>query len=287
MTQYRVPTLGARIRTVQEVGKRLARPGLSLFFVEILVVSLCGRKIIVTRPTAAGEELCRLLLAAGAQPILAPAISIEYEKDDASLKQVRDHLTTANFMLLTSQHGLMPLLVRGALELSKWPGVFVVGAQTANLARSVGLRVLEFEVKGGLTNLCQTLSHRSDLRQSTILWPHGDRSDLSSLDLLVTSGATILDYVVYRTVDVLAENPPATTDLLSADALVVASPSAIQSLIRALPPLLIDQLRRQLPILVIGSTTRDAVFAAGFQKVACAALPSNRALVQCAEQLFR
>ncbi|MGA9776159.1 MAG: uroporphyrinogen-III synthase, partial [Candidatus Dormiibacterota bacterium] len=74
---------------------------------------LAGQRVLVTRPRADAEELCSLLVAAGADPISIPVVRLRPLRTETELESWRARIRAGDFDLLvfTSANAVRQLAV--------------------------------------------------------------------------------------------------------------------------------------------------------------------------------
>jgi hydroxymethylbilane synthase len=100
---------------------------------------LAGRRIVVTRAAARGEDLCHALSGLGATPIHLPMIRTESIIDDATIARVMADAAAGDWFVFTSVNGVAS--VGGRLNADAFEGMRIaaVGKSTAGALRERGI----------------------------------------------------------------------------------------------------------------------------------------------------
>lgn len=177
-------------------------------------------RIVVTGPVDSLAEYAEAARAAGWHAIEHPLLEIVARDVDAELVVAGDR--AYDWILVASTHAL-PFLSRALVarpDLARAP-VACVGARTARRANEIGLS-RSLEIAKGREELAQRLLRRSR-GPARALCPRGDRSDELAQSLRA-AGWTVVDPIVYATVDAAARPLP------PAEAVFVTSSSAVRAL---------------------------------------------------------
>ena len=200
------------------------------------MTALEARRIVVTRCAAQSAELCELLEAAGARPILVPTIAIappaSFEPLDGALRSADDY----DWLVFTSANGARSVLQRAAelgLDLGRVPNLRLaaVGPATRAVLSDAGLSVASMPSEHRGDQIPECLGDVGGMR---ILLPRSDLADDSLPALLRERGAEVDALAAYRTTtQALTETSLEALDE-GVDAITFTSPSTIRGLVEGL-----------------------------------------------------
>lgn len=200
---------------------------------------LAGRTVVVTRPAAQAENLCRLLEAAGARAFRFPLLEIVPVVDPAAFAALAARLDEFDFAFFVSpnavEHGLAGL--RAARP--SWPSklrVATVGAGSARALRAHGFAEVVAPEEGGDSEAVLALEEFSPaaIRGRRVLIVRGDGGRELFGETLVTRGASVEALSCYHR-RCPATDPAPLLDLAAnghADALSITSSEAVDNLAR-------------------------------------------------------
>jgi uroporphyrinogen III methyltransferase/synthase len=165
---------------------------------------LAGRTIVVTRPRGRSASLAGALRGLGANVIEAPAIATEPPADFAPLDSALSHLSTYDWLLFTSVHGVEAFFdrlkeIRPQERLSTQK-VAAVGPATAESLRDHGLAADLVPGKFVAEEVFQALLARGEVAGRRFLFPAADIAREALPELLRSAGASVDVVVAYRTV---------------------------------------------------------------------------------------
>jgi uroporphyrinogen III methyltransferase/synthase len=180
---------------------------------------LAGRTIVVTRPRGRSASLAGALRRLGAEVIEAPAIAIEPPADFAPLDSALSRLSTYDWILFTSAHGVEAFFdrlkeIRPEERLST-QRVAAVGPATAESLRDHGLAADLVPGKFVAEEVFRALRSRDNVAERRFLFPAADIAREALPELLRGAGASVEVVVAYRTV-------PAAGDVMSRMSSLVA-----------------------------------------------------------------
>ncbi len=115
----------------------------------MVVPDLNGLRVLVTRPAAQADDLCRRIESAGGRPVRLPVIEIAGHEPDAS---VLARLPTADLAIFVSANAVERGLRWIREHLGGWPDglpIAAIGRQTAGSLADAGLPVAFFPERGG------------------------------------------------------------------------------------------------------------------------------------------
>ncbi|WP_129339272.1 uroporphyrinogen-III synthase [Cellulomonas endophytica] len=246
---------------------------------------LAGRTVLVPGTASGGPAARVALAAAGARALVVPLL-VTADVDD--LGPVRATLADVAagrvaWLAVTSAAAVPPLVAAdaglGAALAASGTRVAAVGPGTARALAAAGVAT-DLVPPASLGNAAGLLAvwpeRPAGPAPRTVLLPRGDRALPTLPTGLRARGWDVRELVVYRTVD--APDPP--SDVAAAwrgggvDAVLLASPSAVDALVRRLGPPPPGVL-----VACIGATTADAARERGVPVHAVAAAPTTAALV--------
>ncbi len=147
---------------------------------------------------------------------------------------------------------------------------WAAGPTTARALRSLGIRRVRSARGLGATPLLRALGAHP---RRTVLYLRSDLAGPSLARRLRRQGHRVLEVVAYRTTRPPELSARARRDLLSADLLVVTSPSGIESLVHRLSAGDRVRLQRTARLIVLGARSRRAARTHGFRSVSVAPSP--------------
>lgn len=163
---------------------------------------LAAKRILVTRPAAQCEDLCRPLRALGGEPIPLPTISIEPVEDAEGWNAFLKEVSKWRWMVFTSANGVnfffRAYLERGgdlrALANAK---LAVIGPQTAQTLARWGLKADYMPDLSYSESLAAGLSSRDELAEAAVLRVKGSYTDDTLSRRLELTGARVQSLSVY------------------------------------------------------------------------------------------
>ena len=254
--------------------------------------ALAGVGVAVTRPGDGPGRLGELLALAGATVIHWPCIRFEEPMDDAPIRRAVKRRESYDWLVLTSPRAARAWLAllertRGTgqriPERESGPRTAVVGPATARVLREAGRRVDRVADVRSATGLVAAFRAEGDAAGARVLCPCSDMASDELAEGLRELGARVDRVVAYRTV---ASPPDAVEVARAATAGTVrvvtfTSPSTVEGFFAALDAAAAAWLTGRLAAAAIGSTTRDALAAAGWA-AETAPEPSLEGLVEAA-----
>jgi hydroxymethylbilane synthase len=248
---------------------------------------LTGCRVLITRPEDGEDRLRGLLEGMGAGVVHLPVTEIVLVAPEGGLPQ-GDEVDWIVFSSANGVRGMDHALRFAGRDWSDFAGakVCAVGPATAEAARALGLHVTltpdtyqADAIAPAMGALAGTLA---GLR---VLWPRGNRARMTLAASLREGGAQVCDPVVYETrARQLA--PELVEEALQPlpDAVVFASPSAVDELCRALDRQWRDDLTLITRAACIGPATAQAAEAQGFRLIP---LPEEHTLAALVEALVQ
>ncbi|MBI4718110.1 MAG: uroporphyrinogen-III C-methyltransferase [Planctomycetes bacterium] len=225
---------------------------------------LAGRRVVVTRPTSSGGEMCRLLADAGAAPIPCPLTRIDYDADCAELDASIRRLSEYQWVAFTSMHGVRGFFRRVAsagADARAMGGcrVAAIGPATARRLQRVGIRPDVIPAAATAESLAEAMvaAGGGGGAPGKVLHPRADIARPTLAERLRQAGATVDGCIAYRTIE--AEPPKEAVLALGegVDAVVLCSPSAVRRFVGLRLP------RAGAIIACIGPVTAGAALDAG------------------------
>ncbi len=186
---------------------------------------LAGRRIVVTRPRAQAESLASALEALGAKVDVLPLVAIEPVADDRKLEEALRELHRYDWVVFTSVNGVA--IARERAEALAAMSVAAVGPATAEALRELGVEPSFVPERFAGEDIGPGLE---PLRAARVLVLQADIADARLSEELRRRGATVHALVAYRTLAV-ERKPAELRALQAADAVVLASGSAVRSLV--------------------------------------------------------
>lgn len=226
------------------------------------------KKVVITRSSKGNIELAARLSELGFEPVSIDTIEFLPPKDWSTVDASLLGLGEFDWLLFTSATGA-EFFGQRMKELSlsvRWegrPAVAAVGDKTRAALQRAGVDV-DFVPSVYLTKaLADELP--SDLGKR-ILMLRADIGDPEAAAALMRRGFEVRDVTIYRTSQVTAGgSEAASSSLKDADAVVFASPSAVEAFVGRLGPTATEQaLARRLTAICIGPVTAKAAKERGF-----------------------
>lgn len=197
---------------------------------------LSGRRIVVTRPREQAGEWRAQLESLGAHVIELPLIQVTKHYDKQTLVEIFAELGQYEWIVFTSANGarfFFEEFLKGfddirALGLVR---IACVGEATADVVRSLHLRVELQPKKANAEELAQALLERESIDSAKILVVTGNLNRDTLVDKLHEARAIVDRLPIYKTEETDLSQDPVAGDFRSkgADAILFASPSAAQS----------------------------------------------------------
>lgn len=253
------------------------------------MMSLAGRRIVVTRAGLSAETLIHRLEVLGASVVHCPAITFAPPHDPMPLHEAMGRLATYHWVLFTSARAAEAFAT--ALDEHRrthrvdthasMPLVAVVGASTAEVAESYGWTVAFMPARSSGADLAAELPTTPGMR---VLLPRADIASPGVPDQLRDRGCVVDDIVAYRTIanSVLA-SMVRDGAMHAVDALTFTSPSTVHAFVEAAEHegWRMHEAQRvgRFVIVCIGATTEAALHDHHLRADAVALTPSNDGLV--------
>lgn len=257
--------------------------------------TLTGRRVVLTRAEGANESWRTELELRGAVILELPLTVVELGASSASCEEILDSLGSYEWIVFTSANG-----VRGFFKsfFEKYKDLRCLGpGRIACIGKSTSVELDRIHLQTDVVpeestgeGLALALMAADNLENLKILLVSGNRNRDILEDKLVKEAQAIVDtFVVYETKDADASEA---SDLESfraegADALVFASPSAVESFVSQLSRLKPVETARHPKVVAIGPTTAAAVKQHGIPLAAEAVSATPAGIADAVEKLFR
>ena len=247
---------------------------------------LRDRLVVLTRPEGRGADWKEQLAEAGAAVSELPLLAIRFEPDDAVLGEVLDAMGEYDWIIFTSPNGVRGFFDRffeRFTDIRSVGGVrfACVGPATEKTLRNYHLESDLTAAQPDALGLGRELMTKFDIENQKVLLVTGNLNSPELARLLMEGALAIVDVVkVYATEEnPLAESPEAAEfRRRGADAIVFASPSAVESFLHQAASLRPEAGARQPKAIAVGPTTADALRRAGVPLAATAAAPTAKAI---------
>lgn len=227
---------------------------------------LAGRRIVVTRPREQAAEWRAALEAQGAEVIELPLIQVTKHYEKQTLVDVFTEIAQYEWVVFTSANGarfFFEEFIKGfedirALGLVR---IAVVGEATADVVRSYHLRVDLQPKKANAEELAQALIERESIDSAKVLVVTGNLNRDTLFEKLHEARAIVDRLPIYKTEETDLAKDPIAADFRAkgADAILFASPSAVQSFFDQAPALKLAAKARRPLSGSIGATTTAAM----------------------------
>jgi uroporphyrinogen-III synthase len=230
---------------------------------------LAGRGVLVTRPAAQAEGLCRRIEAAGGRALRLPTIEIEPPADpDAARALLAERWDVVVFISRNAVEGALALapeaLRSGAARLA------AVGRATAATMEQAGLPPTLVPAAGFDSEALLALPALGAVAGRRVLIVRGEGGRALLGETLAARGAEVRYAEVYRraaaTVDVAALLPAWRAELH----LLTATSDAVLDNLLALVPAAAQPWLKGLPLAVLGPRNAETARSRGFARVAVA-----------------
>ncbi len=198
--------------------------------------ALSGRRIAVTRPTGSAAEWRARLEALGAEVVELPMIKVSKDVNLNTLAEVFQELGGYEWLIFTSVNGVRFFFeefhrVYDDIRSLGLVRIAAVGEATAAAVREQHLRVDLQPKKATGEELVKELIAREAMDSAKILVVTGNRNREVVVEKLSEARAIVDQLPVYRTEETDLAADPVAADFRTkgADAILFASPSAVQS----------------------------------------------------------
>ncbi|MBL9216205.1 MAG: uroporphyrinogen-III synthase [Opitutaceae bacterium] len=223
---------------------------------------LAGRRVVITRPSSQAAPWRSRLEELGADVIELPLIRVRKDVDLDTLAEVFQELGSYEWLVFTSVNGVKYFFeefhrVFDDIRSLGLVRIAVVGEATAAAVREQHLRVELQPRKASGEELAARLAEREALDSAKILVVTGNRNREALVEKLEAERAIVDQLPVYRTeeTDLAADPVAAGFRRHGADAILFASPSAVQSFFDQAAALKLEPKARRPVAGSIGPTT--------------------------------
>lgn len=247
---------------------------------------LSGRRIAVTRPAGSSADWRVRLEALGAEVVELPLIRVTKDVDLNILAEVLQEFGAYEWVVFTSVNGVRYFFeefirVHEDIRALGLVRIAAVGEATAAALRDLHLRVDLQPKKASGEELALELIKRESIDSAKILIVTGNRNREVLVEKLHEARAIVDQLPVYRTEETNLAADPVAADFRAkgADAILFASPSAVQSFFDQAAALKLGAKARKPLAGSIGPTTTAAMKQLGLPVDFEAAEPSLEALI--------
>jgi len=227
---------------------------------------LSGRRIVVTRPREQAAGWRAQLEALGAAVIELPLIQVTKDFDQQTLDEVLAELGQYEWLVFTSANGARFFFeeFHRAFDDLRSIGlvrIAVVGEATADVVRGQHLRVDLQPKKANAEELAKLMAERESLDSAKVLVVTGNLNRETLVDKLTEARAIVDRLPLYKTggTDLAADPVAGDFRQHGADAILFASPSAVQSFFDQAAALKLGAKARRPLSGSIGATTTAAM----------------------------
>jgi uroporphyrinogen-III synthase len=244
---------------------------------------LAGLAVLITRPAAQAEELCRRIEEVGGEALRFPTLEIRDPMDVAPLQALAERLGTFDFVVFISANAVS----RGLPWLSpegRLPGsvrVAAIGASTARELEQRGVRVDLVPEAGFDSEALLALEPLRSVGGQHVLIVRGEGGRALLAEVLSERGARVEYAQVYRRARTGAD-PGWVLERARSERLHALTSTSNESLNNLLD--MIDEKRRswllRIPLFVIGCRQRALALELGFDEVHLARQPNDAGIVE-------
>ncbi len=248
--------------------------------------ALAGKRVVITRPEGQAAALRNALEAAGASVLELPLLSIEFAALAETKRDVLEEIGQYAWIVFTSPNGVEGFF-RQFFETFRdirslgMARIACVGAGTAKGIEALRLQVDLVPEKAEGENLARALLAENNVENEKILVVTGNKNRDTLVTILTDEGRAIVDTLpVYETRENDVSGLDATAEFrrAGADAIVFASPSAVEAFVAQAGTLKLSKTARQPKTVAIGATTASMMRECGIPLSAQAAEPTPAAL---------
>lgn len=234
--------------------------------------ALVGKRIVVTRPAKQSSALIELLQQRGAQPLQMPLIEICAPSDGGvALRRALTELDTFDWVVVTSANGAAAIADELCNRVRR-PRIAAIGEAT-NKALGAIADLIPSSARGDV------LAAEFPIGSGRVLLAQAEVTDGVVGATLESRGWNVTEVAAYQTCSVRPE-PEVLARALAADALVLASGSAVRSWVQSAGT-------RTPPIVVaIGRSTAAVSDSVGIRVTAVAAEPTPTCVLDALADIF-
>jgi len=247
---------------------------------------LGGAQILVTRPAAQAEPLCRLIEQHGGKPLRFPTLAIAAIPVDP---KALENAMASDWLIFTSTNAVRYAVqaLAGRITELKSKRIAAVGKATAAALEQAALHLTclpdtDFSSEGLLAQ-----SSLRDVAGQRIVIVRGQGGREVITQELTARGAHVTCLELYRRHAPTSDNRAIQKTILDGnlDATTITSGEALQNLLTMLTPETLAKMHR-LPLLVVSSRIAEQARHAGFQSIAVTAQASDSAILETLTMLF-
>ena len=247
---------------------------------------LRDRLVVLTRPEGRSADWKATLAEAGAAVIELPLLEISFEPDEDTLADVLDTIGEYDWIIFTSANGVRGFFDRFLMRFSDIRSIggarfACVGPATEKALRSYHLDADLVAAQPDAVALGRELMTKFTVENQKLVVATGNLADPALPRLLMEEGLAIVDILkVYSTDQKSIAEAPETAEFRrrGADAIVFASPSAVESFMHQAASLRPEVGARHPKVIAVGPTTADAVRRTGIPLGATATAPTAKAI---------
>lgn len=223
---------------------------------------LAGRCVVVTRPRDQSGQLREQLEQLGAQVISFPTIKIVAARDASPLEAALERIHQYDWILLTSRNAVDAVARTTKADVAEALSgvrIAVVGKATHRRLTDLGIQVNFVPSQFNMGTLCSELIRKTTVGGQRFFHPCGDLADTEGPQALRNAGAIVDSIEAYSTVPNDSADADALRRSLAAeeiDAIVFASPSAVQAFFNRITPHCVSQ---RVGLVSIGPKTTQAL----------------------------
>ncbi|MDQ5978219.1 MAG: uroporphyrinogen-III synthase [Verrucomicrobiota bacterium] len=198
--------------------------------------SLSGRRIAITRPAGSASEWRSRLEVQGAEVVELPLIKVTKEVNLDTLAEVLQEMGSYEWVIFTSANGVKYFFeefirVHEDIRALGLVRLAAVGEATAAALKDLHLRVDLQPKKASGEELAKELIKRESMDSAKVLVVTGNRNRDTLIELLHEARTIVDQLPVYKTEETELASDPVAGEFRAkgADAILFASPSAVQS----------------------------------------------------------
>ncbi len=223
---------------------------------------LAGRYVVVTRPRDQSTQLREQLEQLGARVISFPTIKIVAARDASPLEAALERIRQYDWILFTSRSAVDAVARTTRADVAEALGevrIAVVGTATHRRLTDLGIQADFVPSQFNMATLCSELIQKTTVHGQRFLYPCGDLAGTEGPQTLRDAGAIVDPIEAYRTIPDDSADADSLRRSLAAediDAIVFASPSAVQAFFNMIPS---HCLSRRVGLVSIGPKTTQAL----------------------------
>jgi uroporphyrinogen III methyltransferase / synthase len=246
------------------------------------------KRVVLTRTREGNEESASMVRALGFEPIAVECLELLPPRDWSPIDSSLRALSTFDWVVFTSGRGAALFKERMdflGLEL-KWrgrPSVAAVGEGTATELRESGVPVAFVPSEFLTLKLASELpAGEASIGKQRVLLLRADMGDPKMADILARRGFEVVEHAIYRT-EAFSSRGGAITGLEGADAILFASPSAVEGFTSRLGGEDSSIMKRKLAA-CIGPVTAKSARDHGFERIVTPKAHTFKSLLQEVER---